>query len=140
MDTNSIGTFQFLNLRGQPERPGAMAQEYRRPNIEGVDVKVMAKQGRRFQLTSAVSTQNITSGEALYEQYLGLIDANPVKLIWMNHDFQVVDNLTTKVLAIRKTILEQRLNIQPQLPAPPPRHEAWLECRWDLLSVAIVAP
>lgn len=125
MAQNSIGTFEFIALIGGVARPRQTLEISERPGTDDATITWTGVKGRPFQLHSQVDAASYNHARTLYEQYIDLIDAEPVDVVQGGlhgglHQVLEVEILRIGVLA---AAAGQRIH---------PPSGGWIECLWTL--------
>lgn len=133
MATNSIGEFGFLSLIGHPPGIQQELELLQRPGVNGVGLWKTGFRGRPFRLRSLVDAQSKEDAREYYTLYCELIGADPVQLIYSDHDSED-EGYRVAVLSVTPLDIRALANSAGGLNSP---SLGWIECDWDLVSVAI---
>ena len=130
--TNSIGTFQFIWLKGQPLPPAEqIARPMVRAGVDGIGLKRTGVRGRPFVMQSMVDTVSLVGAGVLWQAYRGLIGADPVGLIHNGLQY-AGEGWDVAVLDVRQLVA--RSVVTPTGGGKNPPSLGKLVCEWDLIA------
>ncbi len=129
---NSIGSFAFIALYGQPAPP---VEQFDRPmvraGVDGVGLWKTGRRGRVFAMRSVVDTASLTAAGALWQGYRNSIGADPVALIHNGRDYGG-EGWLVAVMDVRQ--LKAQQVVTPVGGLNPPSLGK-LTCEWDLIAI-----
>jgi hypothetical protein len=132
---NSIGSNDFLSLAGDPAALRASVELHMRGGVDGLTIARMGKRGAKFTLQSKVDQQDLQTARAtFFSNYLVLIGANPVKLLWRDLDMSG-EGYNVAVLDVRPVRIARQI-ISAGGFSGSNYLGAILICDWDLVAVA----
>ena len=103
--TNQIGSYQFIDLAGNPQDVRRAIGLLARPGVPGVTLVDDAERGTPFVLRSKVDCLDFADCRARYRQYLALIGADPVNLVWQDLSY-ADDSLLVAVLDVQLAVMK----------------------------------
>jgi len=131
--SNSIGSFQFLSLRGSVERPSQqLDRPIARAGVDGIGLWQTGVRGRPFQLRSMVDAPGIENARMFFAAYRLLIGGDLQILVQDGHNFFVAEGFKAEVLDVRLIELKKILNAVGGAFSP---SSAKLVCNWTLIAV-----
>jgi hypothetical protein len=133
--TNSIGTFTFLKLDGNPEPLKEECIVLSRPGVEGVAVWKTGRRGVKLTLRSSVDAADLDAARALVPAYQALIGADAVELVWCDIELADVESFQVIVLDVRPVEVKAIIGGVGGLNSP---SGGWCVCDWDVVAVPIV--
>jgi hypothetical protein len=128
---NSIHTFQFIDLAGQPDPLKPQIQVVTRAGVDGVTLVNDGTRGTPFVLRSKVDQTSLATARQTFLSYRDLIGGAAVEAVWQDVDL-FAEGTLFEVLDVRQVVL-RKLAIGVGGFNPP--SEAWLECDWTLIAV-----
>lgn len=82
LPANSIGSFQFVALIGEPETVKDQIELHSRPGVDGLQAQMLGTRGTPFTIRSHVDTADRQAAREQYLAYVDLIGSDPVDVIW----------------------------------------------------------
>lgn len=133
---NSIGTFQFIALIGEPIAPTQRVMLDDRPGVTGTEVTLLARKGRPFQLISQVDAVDYDDANDLYLSYRETIEQDALELTKGgistlasdNYNVKVIDVVPLRILPIRGAVGNKIASTGNQ---------GFCECQWTLIAVPL---
>lgn len=132
MAQNSIGTFEFIALLGELEKPQQTLEIDQRAGTLGTTVTWTGRKGKPFQLISQVDAVDYIGARTLYDLYTELKDSEPVDVVQggvpsgaSNFLCQVLDVQPLRI-GVLAAAVGQAIN-------PPSR--GYIECLWTLIAI-----
>lgn len=134
LQTNSIGGFSFIALKGQVVVPSYQVLVEDRTGVDGTEFIVAGNKGRPFSLLSQVDCADYTEALSIYESYQAMKVAAPVVLVQGGVPFA---GMLFKVLSVELASEPRTIRgaVGNKLGASP--NQGFLECRWDLQAVPL---
>lgn len=133
-----IGTFEFLDLVGNPEQVKRQIAALARAGVDGHTLIDEGSRGTPFTLLSRVDQEDFEAGRATYGEYCGLIGGDPVDLVWQDLEMTIPESFQVVVLnVVQRTLQALAWGSSGGLNPP---SLAWLECEWYLLAIKVEAP
>lgn len=129
---NKIGDFEFLSLVGNPEALKRKVEMHSRAGVDGVTLTRCGKFGTKITLQSRVDAANRDAARALYRQYLNLIGADPVTLLWWQIQSSA-ESWKAAVLDVRQVAARRLVVASGGLNSP---GLGFLICDWDIVAIA----
>ena len=134
MTTNSIGSQQFISLRGAVQRPseqvlGPMV----RPGVDGIGLWKTGVRGRPFRLRSMVDSTDTMISRSEFVDYRALIGGDLQILIQDGYNFNIQESFKVEVLDVQLLELKEIVSSVGGLVED---SAAKLVCEWTLIAVA----
>lgn len=133
MSLNSIGSFPFLDLKGNVELLAEQTRLIVRPGVAGSGVVLTGVRGEPFTLRSKVDAPSIAAAQFFYEEYLTYVGDGVFSVIHYGYSF-AEDGYGFLVLKVKPAIVRANLMCLGGLNPP---SLGWLECDWTLCCVAL---
>lgn len=129
---NQIGSFQFIELQGQPDQVMEQIEIIQRLGVDGVGLRKLGARGVPFQLHSRVDANTMGAARVGMNRYKRLIGGDPVSLYWNGLDISGGESVNVAVLKVRQSRLQR---IATSVGGISSSAGAWLEAIWTLILV-----
>jgi hypothetical protein len=130
---NKIGDFEFITLQGPPPDTLHEAVEVvARRGVDGVALWKSGSRGNPFSWTAGVDIDNFTQAMRQMEEYRELEGADPVKVVFNDHDLSTEEELKFAVLRVSRRMVKKITSASGGLSASA---GAWLETEWTLIPI-----
>ncbi len=79
--TNSIGTYEFLEIQGAPHLRQEQLELIERAGVDGSGVRKLGARGKPFQIRTINYETDFAAAKSKMDNYKALVGADPVELI-----------------------------------------------------------
>lgn len=124
-----IGSFQFLNLVAPPDFTKESVMIQVREGVDGALLKTTGRRGQPQRWVSTVDVPALSAAPYLFNEYLTLIGADPVPIVWASIP---LEGQLFAVLDVRPILMKRVIGSVGGLNAP---SLAILECEWFLFPI-----
>ena len=131
---NSIGQFNFLELRGVPDFIGERMEAIQRPGVDGTTFRKLGQHGRPFQCLSRADMLNVAEANNYAKEYKDLLGQGSQELFRAGIPYSIY-SVAFVVLGVKPVVTRALSTSAGGLHGTLAR--AWLECIWQLMPVDI---
>jgi hypothetical protein len=131
--TNSIGSFAFIELTGQPGSVVSSIGMATRAGVDGVTLSDEGERGRPFILRSKTDVEDLESAWLEYAGYRELVGGDPQDLIYQDLDLASLDGIAG--FAVTDIGMPFIRAIGGGSGGLRPPSLAYLECDWTLVAI-----
>lgn len=132
---NSIGAFNFIHLEGEVEQRQHATQLIVRPNVDDVQTRVLATQGRPFTLLSTNDVATETAANNLIKQFIALKNDVPQTLVKDDLNYTTTYTEKYRVLDVQPVSIQAALVLAGNVGGST---GVLVRCAWRLIAVPSV--
>lgn len=132
MALEKLGAFTFDAIEGDPQHIAEQIDVEQRSGVDGVGLWKAGTRGVPFQITTHRYETGLVRARSAYRNYLTLIGADPVTLVWSGLNLLGRDKTKVAVLAVRPLSIKA---IGGAVGTLIPNPGAVCVCEWTLIAL-----